>query len=304
MKHQHQHILLTGGSGLLGGKLTQALLDKGYTVSHLSRKPGKNPRIKTFIWDIHKGIIDEHCIDGVNIIVHLAGAGIAEKRWTDERKRELIESRTRSIGLIYDLLKRKSHQVKRIISASGTGYYSNSGDELLTEDSAPAHNFLGECCIDWEQAVDEGAKLGLELLKFRTGVVLTGEGGALPKLAMPIKLGIGSPLGNGRQWVPWIHHTDVTDMYLYGIEHENLAGVYNMTAPNPVTNAQLTKAVARQLKRPLWAPNVPAFLLKLLFGEMAAVVLGSTRVSAAKAEQAGFAFKYADIEAALKDIYG
>lgn len=300
---EHQHVLLTGGSGLLGTDLTQKLLYKGYTVSHLSRKPGHDARVKTYIWDIGKGEIDADCINDVNIIIHLAGTGIAEKRWTDKRKKELIESRTKSIGLIYDLLKRKPHRVKRIISASATGYYSDRGNELLTEDSLPAHDFLGECCIAWEHAVDEGAMLGLDILKFRTGVVLTNKGGALPKLATPVKLGIGSALGNGRQWIPWIHKTDVTDMYLYGIEHSTLGGVYNMVAPNPVTNAQLTQAVAKQLKRPLWAPKVPAFLLKLLLGEMATVVLGSTRVSADKIERAGFKFQYPDIETALKEIY-
>lgn len=299
----HQHILLTGGSGLLGTELTQVLLDKGCTVSHLSRKPGNDSRVKTFIWDISKSEIDADCIDGVDTIIHLAGAGIAEKRWTDNRKKELVESRTRSISLIYDLLRRKPHRVKKVISASATGYYSDRGDELLTEDSAPSHDFLGQCCVAWEQAVDEGAKLGLDILKFRTGVVLTGKGGALPKLAIPVKLGVGSPLGNGRQWIPWIHHTDVINMYLYGMERPLLSGVYNMVAPQPVTNAQLIKAVAKQLKRPLWAPKVPAFLLKLLLGEMATVVLGSTRVSAGEIEQAGFVFKYPDIETALKEIY-
>lgn len=301
---KHQHILLTGGSGLLGTELTRLLLDKGYTVSHLSRKPGHNARIKTYLWDIGKGEIDADCIDGADIIIHLAGAGIAEKRWTDKRKKELIESRTKSIGLIYDLLKRKPHQVKKIISASATGYYSDRGDELLTEDSTPGQGFLGQCCVAWEQAVDEGAKLGLDILKFRTGVVLSDKGGALPKLALPVKLRLGSPVGNGQQWIPWIHQTDVTDMYMYAIEQPMLTGVYNMVAPKPVTNAQLTKALAKQLKKPLWAPKVPAFLLKLLLGEMAIVVLGGTRVSAGKIEQTGFRFKYPDIETALKEIYG
>lgn len=289
---------------MLGNELTRLLLDKGYAVSHLSRKPGHNSRVKTFMWDIHKGVIDEHCIDGVDIIVHLAGAGIAEKRWSGERKKELIESRTKSIGLIYDLLKRKPHQVKKVISAAATGYYSNRGNELLSENSPAAQDFLGQCCVAWEQAVDEGTKLGLDILKFRTGVVLTNKGGALPKLATPVKLFVGSPLGNGRQWIPWIHHTDVTDMYVYGIESPTLTGVYNMVAPNPVTNQQLAQAVAKQLKKPLWAPNVPAFLLKLLLGEMAVVVLGSTRVSAAKIKQERFTFTYPDIESALKEIYG
>jgi len=298
-----KHILLTGGSGLVGQQLTRLLLDKGYEVSHVSRRPGNNPKVSTYLWDLDKGIIDEKCIDGVDTIVHLAGAGIADKRWTNERKKELIESRTKSIGLIYALFKNKPHSVKSVISASATGYYNDRGDELLTEDSAPSNDFLAECCIQWEQAVDQGAALGLRVLKFRTGVVLIDKGGALPKLAQPIKLGLGSPLGTGEQWIPWIHQQDVIDLYFYGIENTGLKGVYNMVAPNPVTNKQLTQAVAQYLHKPLWLPNVPAFALKLLLGEMSTIVLGSSRASAQKIEEAGFKFKYPVIEDALADIY-
>ena len=298
-----KHILLTGGTGLLGKKLTNALFEKGYTVSHLSRKQGDDARVKTYLWDIHKSTIDENCIDGVDTIIHLAGAGIADGSWTEERKKEIVESRTKSIQLVYDLLKRKPHHVTSIISASGTGYYSDRGDELMHEYDKPAQDFLGTCCIEWEKAVDEGEHLGLRIVKFRTGVVLDKDGGALPQLALPIKFGAGSPLGNGKQWMPWIHHEDVVDMYLYGIEQADLKGAYNMVAPNPVTNAQLTKAVAKQLNRPVWLPNVPAFVLKLLFGEMSIVVLGSTKVSSQKIEDTGFKFKYPEVTAALKEIY-
>lgn len=304
MTAKHQHILLTGASGLIGRQLTQALLNKGYTVSHLSRKPKNDSPVKVYLWDIHKGTIDEQCMNGVDIIIHLAGAGIAETRWTESRKKELIDSRVKSIELIYQVLKQKPHQVKKVISASATGYYGNRSDELLTEDSKAGEGFLSECCIAWEKAVDEGKVLGLDILKFRTGVVLSKDGGALPKLATPVKLYIGSPLGNGLQWIPWIHENDVIKMYLYGVEHPDLTGTCNMAAPLPVTNAQLTKAVAHQLKKPLWAPKVPAFLLKLLLGEMAVVVLGSTRTSAIKIEQEGFQFQYPNIETALKEIYG
>ncbi|RWY47882.1 TIGR01777 family oxidoreductase [Mucilaginibacter gilvus] len=299
-----KNILITGGSGLLGKQLTDELLSKGHTVNHLSRTKGKNPKVKTFLWDVDKGQIDEHCIDGVDTIIHLAGAAIADKRWTDERKREIVESRTKSIGLVYELMKAKANRVHAVISASGVGYYSDRGDVLLTEESEPAHDFIGTCCIDWENAVDEGRGLGLRILKFRTGVVLTTDGGALPQLAMPIKFGIGSPLGTGKQWVPWIHHRDVVDMYMMGLDDEKLTGAYLMAAPNPVTNAYLTNAVAKQLKRPLWAPKVPAFLIKLLFGEMATLVLGSTRTSAQKIMDAGFKFKYPDVTSALQEIYG
>jgi uncharacterized protein (TIGR01777 family) len=298
-----KHILLTGGSGLIGKNLTNLLLSKGYIVSHLSRKPENNSLVKTYLWNVNKSQIDENCIKGVNIIVHLAGAGIAEKRWTKSRKKELIESRTKSIGLIYNLLKNKTHHVEAVISAAATGYYNDRGDELLTEDSPPSNDFLAHCCIQWEHAVDKGKDLGLRILKFRTGVVLSADGGALSKMAGPVKLGLGSPLGNGQQWIPWIHHEDVVNLYLYGIENTKLQGVFNMVAPNPVTNAQLTKAIARQLHKPLWLPNVPAFVLKLLLGEMSTIVLGSSKASAQKIEQADFKFKYATIENALANIY-
>ena len=299
-----KHILLTGGTGLIGTQLTKALLAKGYQVSHLDRKPGKNPQVKTYLLDVTKGEIDATCINGVDTIIHLAGAGIVGKRWTDERKKEIINSRTQSIGLIYDLLKKKNHLVKSVISASATGYYGDRADELLTEESAPGSDFLAEVCIKWEQAADAGLDTGLRVVKLRTGVVLDKNGGALPQLANPIKWGIGSPMGSGKQWMPWIHWKDVVKLYLYAIENSALKGVYNMTGPNPVTNQELTKAVAKQLRKPLWAPNVPEFVLKLILGEMRAVVMESDRTSAQKIEDAGFKFDFPELQDALKDIYG
>ncbi|MBB3055026.1 TIGR01777 family oxidoreductase [Mucilaginibacter gotjawali] len=296
-------ILLTGGTGLIGSSLTKQLLDKGYTVSHLSRSPGRDPRVKTFLWDVHKGEIAEHCIDGVDVIIHLAGAGIADGRWTEARKKEIIDSRTKSIQLIYGLLKTRKHQVKSIISASAIGYYSDRGEELMTEESTPFTDFMAKCCVEWENVVDEGKALGLQVTKFRTGVVLD-KGGALAKMAAPVKLFVGAPLGSGRQWIPWIHVQDVIGMYLFAVENENFEGVYNMVAPNPVTNKELTRAIAKQLHKPLWLPNVPSFLLKLVLGEMSTIVLGSTKVSAKKIEAAGYKFIYSEVSLALKAIYG
>jgi len=296
-------ILLTGGTGLIGSSLTRQLLDKGYTVSHLSRSPGKDPAVNTFLWDVHKGQIDAHCIDRVDMIIHLAGAGIADERWTEDRKKELIDSRTKSIQLIYSLLKTGKHQVKTVISASAIGYYSDRGEELMTEDSPPFNDFMARCCIEWEAAVDEGKQLALQIVKFRTGVVLD-KAGALAKMAMPVKLYVGAPLGSGRQWIPWIHVQDVVGMYLFAIDNEDFEGIYNMVAPNPVTNMQLTQAIAKQLHKPLWLPKVPAFLLKLLLGEMSTIVLGSTKVSSKKIEAAGFKFSYPEVSSALRQIYG
>jgi len=298
-----KRILLTGGTGLIGSKLTNLLLQKGYSVNHLSRKPANIAGVQTYSWNIDKNDIDGRCIEGVDIIVHLAGAGIADKRWSDKRKKEIVDSRARSIQLIYGLLAKHSNKVERVISASAIGYYGDRGDELLTEESPPNSDFIARCCTEWESSVDEGVLQGLKVTKFRTGVVLD-QYGALAKMAQPIKLYAGSPLGSGRQWIPWIHLQDVIDMYLFAIENENFEGVYNMVAPNPVTNKQLTQAIARQLHKPLWAPNVPAFVLKLLMGEMSSIALASTKVSCEKIEEAGFNFKFSNVADAMKDIYG
>lgn len=300
----NQRILITGGSGSVGKALSVSLLQKGYEVCHLSRSVGKNPDIATFIWNVNTGEIDERCLEGVNTIIHLAGAGIADNRWTAKRKTEIIESRTQSIALIYDLMKRKTNIVKTIISASASGFYSNRANQLLNETSAPINDFMSNCCVLWEQAVDKGSELGLRIIKFRTGVVLDKQSGALEKIAQPIKLGLGAALGSGKQWISWIAMVDVVKMYEFAIQNTTLEGVFNMATPNPVTNQQLTVAIAQQLHKPLWLPNVPAFALKLLLGEMSLVVLGSTKMDVNKIQQTGFTFAFADIKNALKNIYG
>jgi uncharacterized protein len=297
------HILITGGTGSIGKPLTDALLSKGYKVSHLSRTPGNDPRIKTFLWDVPHGKIDDQCIDGVDIVIHLAGAAIADGRWLDKRKKELIESRTKSIALIYTLIKNRPNRVSSIISAAAIGYYGDRADELMTEESEPGAGFMPECCVAWEKAVDEGKELGLRIVKLRTGVVLDKNGGALPQMSRPVKLFAGAAFGSGKQWIPWVHWQDAVDMYLHAVSNINLTGIYNMVAPNPVTNKQLMKAIARQLHKPLWPVNVPAFVFKLLLGEMSIIILGSTKVSAQKIQEDGFVFKYPELSEALKSIY-
>lgn len=296
-------ILITGGTGTVGKHLSHLLTTKGHQVVLLSREPKAGAVYKTYKWDIQKQEIDPACIQSVDTIIHLAGAGIADERWTDERKKVLIDSRTQSIALIYKLLKEKNHQVTAIVSASAAGYYSDRGDALMYEKDKPAQDFLAHCCVEWENAVDEGAKLGLRIVKFRTGVILDKESGALEKIAQPVKYGVGAPLGSGKQWISWIHLEDVSDMYLYGVENEKLSGAFNMCSPYPVTNASLTKAIAKQLRKPLWLPKVPAFALKLALGEMSAVVLGSTKMSTQKVEETGFKFSFPEINKALQDIY-
>jgi uncharacterized protein (TIGR01777 family) len=298
-----KHILITGGNGLIGKHLTLALQAQGHKVSHLSRTAAQTPNVITYLWNVAGQQIDEQCIEGVDTIIHLAGAGIADQPWTQERKHEIISSRTDSIRLIYKLLKGKPNQVKSVISASGIAYYGDRGEEILTEESLPAQNFLGRCCVQWEAAVDEGQLLGLRTVKFRTGVMLTAEGGALPAMAGPVRSGFGAPIGNGHQWVSWIHLQDVVGQYLMAVNSESMEGVFNQTAPEPVTNRIMTLAIARQFKKILWLPFIPAFVLKLMMGEMSQFVLGSTKAIPQAVSRQGYTFQYPNITDALKEIY-
>ena len=299
-------VLITGGSGLLGRPLTRMLLQKGYAVHQLSRHPELhgNPRITMFKWDIETNEIDENCLIGVEAIIHLAGEGIAEKRWTSNRKQQIVHSRTDSIRLLYDRLKlHQNHSVKTVISASAIGYYGDRANELLREGDAPGHGFLPDACIAWENAVDEAVHLNLRVVKLRTGIVLSAEGGALPEMAGPVKKGLGSPLGSGRQWMSWIHLQDVIRMYTYVLENQEMNGVYNMTAPNPVTNREMTYALARLFDKKIWLPKVPAVGLKIVLGELSALVLDSAKVSSSKIAAQGFKFDYPNLNDALKEIY-
>ncbi len=298
-------VLITGGSGLIGKHLTSLLLNSGYQVNHLSRKASQSiNNVKVFKWHIESGEIDEQCIDEVDAVVHLAGEGIASKPWRNSQKEKLIKSRVDSINLLYSLLKsRPSHKVKTIISASGVGYYGNRGDELLNESSSPGTDFMAHICVEWEKAADEGRNLGLRVSKLRTGVVLTSDGGALPQIAAPIKAGFGAPLGKGTQWMPWIYLDDLISLYKHALENENMEGVFNAASPNPVTNEELTKAIAQQLNKPLWLPKVPEIFLRLALGEMSTVLLNSTKTTSNKVQEAGFKFTVETVQQALKNIY-
>lgn len=299
-------ILITGGTGLVGKKLVKLLVQKGYKINLLVRKIGKRNEIagvRTFIWDIYKREIDKECIQDADAIIHLAGEEIAGKRWTEERKRQIIESRTESIRMIYDLMLKNKNQINHIISASAIGYYGNRGDELLTESSLPYKNFLSETCIAWEEAVDEGEKLGLRIVKLRTGIILDSKGGALPQMAKPVKFGLGVILGSGSQWVSWIHVKDVLQIYTYALENENIKGVYNMVAPEPVNFDTMTHAIAKGMKKSSLFFHVPELVLKVAIGEMSMMVLESTKVSSDKLEKAGYIFEYPNIQEALNEIY-
>ncbi len=299
-------ILITGGTGLIGAKLTSLLLKKGYDIHHLSRSihHNANPRIKTFVWDVYKGEIDPACIHHVDTVIHLAGEPIAGKRWTKKRKESIVHSRTRSIEMIYNLIRtNKSHTVKAVISASGANYYGESGNTMLTEDKPAGTGFLPDTCITWEKAVDVGLDIGLRVVKFRTAMVLSDEGGALPQLDKPVKLGLATSFGTGSQWTPWVHINDVLNAYVFAVENEKLSGTYNLSGPTPVSMNMLIDDIAAQLGRKRWLPNVPAFALKLALGEMSETLLMSCRLSADKLQSEGFEFQHLTPQSALEDIY-
>lgn len=298
-----KHILLTGATGMLGKELIKDLLKKGYQVSVLSRKPQHIDHVKVFLWNVDQQEIDTDCIIGVDSIIHLAGENIAKERWSEKRKKEIIDSRVLSTRLLFKTISSQPNQVKTFISAAAVGIYGNRGDEILTENSPAGHGFLAECCLEWENAIDEGEAPGLRIVKLRTGVVLGKHDGALPEMSKPIRLFAGAPLGSGKQWIPWIHHHDMTQIYIHALENPSLTGIYNACAPFPVTNKTLTQAIARQLHRPVWPFSVPAKVMDLILGEMSAIVLNSNNTSAQKLLSAGFIFKYTRLEDALSDIY-
>ncbi len=295
-------ILITGASGLIGKELKKHLLKKGYEVNTLSRKNNSQPN--NYIWDVYKGEIDADAFYGIQAIIHLAGEPVVDKKWTDERKKQIIDSRVNSTALLFKTLKSlPNHQVSTFISASAVGFYGDRGDEILTEESVKGSGFLAESCILWEQAVDEGKKLNLRIVKLRTGIVLSSDGGALPELDKAVKMFVGSALGTGKQWTPWIHIDDIVGMYLEAVENLTMEDSYNACAPFPVTNAGLTKAIAKQLHRPFWPIKVPKAALELLLGERVEAVLMSNNTSAQKILDAGFKFKFTHLDDALAMIY-
>lgn len=299
-----QTVLITGGTGTIGRRLTQLLQQKGYQISLLSRsaKPVQGARI--YQWDIKKGHIDPQAIMTADHIVHLAGAGIADERWTDARKDEILASRTQSTELLAQALAKNPHKVKSFVASSAIGYYGgDTGDRPLTETSEGGSDFLAQVTRAWERSEDQVAALGIRTVKLRTGVVLTMEGGALPKLAQPIRLGAGGPVGSGQQYISWIHIDDLCQMYIQALSDESWQGVYNAVAPTPVTNETLTRSIAAVLHRPILVPSIPNFAIKLLYGELAITVTGGNYVLNKRiAEDTSFQYQYADLTKALENL--
>ena len=295
-------VLIAGGSGLIGSFLSPLLRGAGYTVLHLSRKKDLDAEFPAFHWDIQKGEIDMVALERADYVINLAGAGIADALWTQERRKVIVSSRVDGALLFKEKIQQTDNKPKAYLSASAIGYYGDRGTERLTEESAPGTGFLASTTQQWENAIREVAETGVRTAWLRTGIVLSTQGGALQKILLPFKARIGSYFGDGSQYYSWIHIEDMARMYLYLINHGALEGAFNATAPHPETNKELTyKAKAALGKAALVAP-VPEAALRLGLGDMADTVMGSSLVIPQRFTELGFEFQYPELLPALKDL--
>jgi uncharacterized protein len=302
-------VLITGGTGLVGKALGQALIEKGYSIIILSRQQGKKSDVANLsyaAWDVEKQTIDKAAISAADHIIHLAGAGVAEKRWTKKRKQEIVDSRVNSSQLLVDSLKTIPNKVKAVVSVSAIGWYGH--DPVIPnptpfEENDPADKaFLGDTCKKWEESIEPVTQLGKRLVKLRTGIVLSNDGGALVEFKKPLQFGIAAILGNGKQIISWIHINDLVRLFIAAVENDSMNGAYNAVAPNPVSNKELTIQLAKSRKKFFIPLHAPSFVLKIVLGEMSIEVLKSATVSCAKVQQSGFEFIFPTIETALADL--
>ena len=295
-------ILITGASGLIGARLTTMLLQKGHQVFQLGRTE-RMGSVKTFRWDIDKGLLDDGTLKSVDTIINLAGAGIADKRWTKNRKQEVLKSRTDSVKLLATKLNTIENNVTTFLAASAIGYYgADEPDRVFKESDPPGNDFLADVTRQWEAEADKISSSRVRVVKVRIGIVLSEEGGALKEMAKPVKWFVGASLGTGTQPVSWIHIDDLCRIFIRAVEDNQMKGTFNAVAPSPTTNSELTKLIAKLLKKPLILPAVPAFALKLMLGEMAEMVLKGNKVSSEKIQSTGFEFKFPTLESALEDL--
>ena len=292
-------VAISGVSGLIGSALRSSLMSEAHEVIALTRQAGLPP-LESITWDIDNGRFDASGLENVDVVVHLAGAPVAE-RWNDARKAAIKNSRVRSTKLVVEGLKSLKNPPKVLVSASAVGFYGDGGDTELDESAPPGEGFLPEVCQEWEKATMEALGLGIRAVCMRVGIVLSTQGGALGKMLLPFKLGVGGPVGSGKQWMPWIHIDDIVGAFRYVIANDDLVGAVNATAPHPVTNAEFSKALGHTLHRPAFMP-APAFALKLAFGEMSQILLEGQRAVPKKLQFAGYEFKYPDLADALEDV--
>lgn len=296
-------ILIAGGTGLIGTHLSRLLKNNGYEVTHLSRRANLTAEFPTYAWQPETGVFDKKAFEGADAVINLAGTGIVDKRWSKKRKRDIIDSRTSGNALIANYLRSEKHTIQTYISASAIGFYGNRGDDLMDETAAAGTGFLAESTIAWEKSIAEVAATHVRTVALRIGIVLSPEGGALEKMLIPFRFRLGVYFGNGRQWTSWIHQTDLCNLFIYALENPTMHGTFNAVAPTPLSNFDLTKAIAIAKGGGYLILPAPAFALRLGMGEMADAVLSSTRVSAQKIINQGFTFSFPEALGALKDLF-
>ncbi len=296
-------VLITGGSGLIGRYLTAALLNEGYKVSHLSRKANHFGKVRVFRWDPEKGILDPKVFEGVDYVIHLAGANLGEKRWTHNRKLEIAGSRIDSTKLLHKVISENHSKLKAFISASAVGYYGSvTTDRILNEEDLPGTDFIGSVCRQWEEAADLFENSGIRTVKIRSAVVIEKNDSALSKMMMPAKYGFLVKTGNGKQYMPWIHINDLCKIYLRAIEDPQMTGAYNAVSPQHVTHYEFVRTLSEVISKPVLPVAVPSFILRIALGEMSDIVLKGSRVSSEKIIKSGYKFLYPDLVGALKEV--
>ena len=297
-------VLITGATGMIGQEIVKQCLAQDISVNYLTTSKHKikaSKNFQGFYWNPSDNSIDQTCLEGVEAIINLVGASIS-KRWTDTYKKEILNSRTQTAQLLKQTVEEYNYPVKQIISASAIGIYPSSlTNYYLENEKIISGSFLGKVVEAWEASVDTFNSVGVEVCKIRIGLVLSNNGGALPEIVKPTKLGAGAAFGSGEQWQSWIHVEDLANIFLYALQNK-LTGIYNGVAPNPVTNKELTKITARVLEKPLILPNIPKFAMRLALGEMHMLLFESQRVSADKIQEKGYDFKFSNLEPALRDL--
>ncbi len=290
-------ILITGGTGLIGKLLQNKLQQNNHECIILTRNPREAFHFK---WNIKEQFIDEKAFDGVEYIIHLAGAGIAEKKWSAQRRKELMDSRVESANLLFSYVKKLNVPLKGFISSSGISYYGAiTSETIFKEEDASGSDFISKICINWEKAALQFQQINTPVTILRTGVVLSKDGGALKKMNTPLFL---SALGKGKQYLPWIHIEDLCNLYVKAVDDSSFTGIFNAVAPQHQTNASFTKELGKVLKKPVTPFNVPSFILKTILGEMSVIVLEGSRISATKVSN-HYEFQYTDLNDALKAVY-
>ena len=292
-----KNILITGGSGFVGMQLTNLLKANGYEVSWLTRKINTNIDIPQYLWNWENKKIETEAIEKAYAIIHLAGANVNGQRWNKKWKKEIYDSRVKATDFLFKIISQHPNKIKTFVSASATGYYGDvTSEKIFHETDFPGKDFLAITCNDWEQAATKFSNLGIRTSIIRTGIIFSENSEAYRKISLPIRFGFGAAIGNGRQYFPWIHLDDLCGIYLKAISDNSMQGIFNSVAPQFITNAQVTKALANHFKNHIWLPNIPPIVIRILFGEIADSLLNGSRISSEKIIEFGFRFKYSCID--------